>query len=704
MIEPTRDRALTPARAPRARKRSPSTTSSAAPAPSSRRSRGSGATRLFGRTVTYSPKVFIPLTELCRDRCGYCTFAKAPAHLAAPYLSIDEVLDARTRGRGGGLHRGALHPGRAPRAALRRRRGLARGARARLDGRVPRGGVRGACSKTTGLLPHANAGALSRDELAALRPVAASQGMMLESLRGDLDAHRLAPDKTPERRLATLEPLASSRSPLRPGVLIGIGEDRADRLERARAIAEVHGRHGHVQEVIVQNFLPKPRTAMADWPPRPARRAPLDDRRGPARPSRRRPRAGAAEPRRRPDLDLEAGADDLGGISPVTLDHVNPERAWPQLDSLRRSSTATTTPSRPRLTVYPSRGDPGAVARPRAAPAGPPAVRRRGLRARRRLGLGRHRAASPRRGARTAPAARGAVAEVLAGVALGHELGEDELVTLFSARGATSAAVCEAADELAPRGRRRRRHLRRQPQHQLHQRLHVQVPLLRLLQGPPLAEPARRPLPARPRRGRASRRRGRGAWLHRGLPPRRHPSVLRRRLLPRRAARRARGLRVDPHPRLQRARGPRGCAPLGRSRSRYLVPEGRGAEDAAGHRRRDPRRRGPARCCAPTRSDRAVARGARDRAPRGAALERDDHVRRCRATALLGAAPVVTRELQRRTGGFTEFVPLPFVHMATPIYLRAWRARGRPSERRCSCTPSGGSATPVPSTTSRSPG
>ena len=126
--------------------------------------------------------------------------------------------------------------------------------------------------ESTSLLPHANAGALSADELAVLRRVSASQGMMLESLRADLEAHRLAPDKTPERRLATLEAAGELSIPFTTGVLIGIGEERIDRLVALAAIAAAHERHGHVQEVIVQNFLPKPRTAMARWPA-----APLDE-------------------------------------------------------------------------------------------------------------------------------------------------------------------------------------------------------------------------------------------------------------------------------------------------------------------------------------------------------------------------------------------------------------------------------------------
>ena len=181
--------------------------------------------------------------------------------------------------------------------------------------------VAGRVLEETGLLPHANAGAISRDELARLRTVAPSQGMMVESLRPDLAAHRGAPDKTPERRLATLEWAGELAIPFTTGILVGIGESEADRVEALEAIADVHRRHGHVQEVIVQNFLPKPGTAMRADAALPAGGPPAGDRAGPAGAARRRARPGAAEPVRRPtssgDL-LDAGIDDWGGVSPVT--------------------------------------------------------------------------------------------------------------------------------------------------------------------------------------------------------------------------------------------------------------------------------------------------------------------------------------------------------------------------------------------------
>src|SRR5690606_31789922 len=183
----------------------------------------------------------------------------------------------------------------------------------------------------TGLLPHANAGALGADDLARLRTVSPSQGMMVESLNGDLDAHRGAPDKEPARRLATLHAAGELSIPFTTGILVGIGESRQDRIDALVAIAEAHRRHGHVQEVIVQNFLPKPGTAMHASPP-----CPPDEYLDAIALARLilPPDVHLQAP---PNLSddfgvlLDAGIDDWGGVSPVTADHVNPERPWPDL-------------------------------------------------------------------------------------------------------------------------------------------------------------------------------------------------------------------------------------------------------------------------------------------------------------------------------------------------------------------------------------
>ena len=192
----------------------------------------------------------------------------------------------------------------------------------------------------TGLLPHANAGALTGEDLARLRAVSASQGMMIESVNPDLAAHRSAPDKVPARRLATLEAAGGLAIPFTTGLLVGIGESRADRVDTLEAIAASHARHGHVQEVIVQNFLPKAGHVHAPPPAVPDRRVPVDHRRRPPGPPDRHPLQ--APPNLSDDLGplMTAGIDDWGGVSPVTADHVNPERAWPALGILRAATEA----------------------------------------------------------------------------------------------------------------------------------------------------------------------------------------------------------------------------------------------------------------------------------------------------------------------------------------------------------------------------
>ncbi|MGP0029296.1 MAG: 5-amino-6-(D-ribitylamino)uracil--L-tyrosine 4-hydroxyphenyl transferase CofH [Acidimicrobiales bacterium] len=404
----------------------------------------------YGRRVTYSPKVFIPLTMLCRDRCGYCTFAKAPARLASPYLTPDEVLAIARAGQEAGCHEALFTLGERPELRYP-------AARSWLDDHGFSSTVdylAHACRlvvEETGLLPHANAGALYPDELEALRPVSASQGMMVESLAGHLEAHRSAPDKEPARRLATLDAAGALHIPFTTGILVGIGDDRAGQLAALRAIAASHARFGHVQEVIVQNFLPKPGTSMARAQPCPP--ADLHWAIAMARLVLPPEVHVQAPPNLSDDLAplLHAGIDDWGGVSPVTADHVNPERAWPALEILREATEAAGHVLAARLTVYPSFAhdpatwlDPdlrfpvldvadaeglardaqwcsgGVVAPPRLVGPGGWGATRRG----------------------------GPVAEVLDGVALGHELGVDEIVTLFSARGPEVPMVAEVADDL----------------------------------------------------------------------------------------------------------------------------------------------------------------------------------------------------------------------------------------------------------------
>src|SRR5919106_2081837 len=316
-----------------------------------------------GTRVTWSPKVFIPLTKLCRDRCGYCTFAQPPARLDAPYLTPEQVLAIARAGAAAGCHEALFTLGERP----EERYPVAREALAALGHASTVDYLAEACRlvlEETGLLPHANAGALLPAELAALRRVSASQGMMLESLSERLHQpggpHARCQTKLPARRLATLEAAGELAIPFTTGILVGIGETAADRLDALLAIADAHRRHGHVQEVIVQNFRPKPGTAMAAAP-EPA----LDDYLWTIAAARilLDPRIHLQAP---PNLTedfgvlLEAGIDDWGGVSPVTADHVNPEAPRPATDRLRQGTGAAGMTLAPRLTVYPEyAADPG---------------------------------------------------------------------------------------------------------------------------------------------------------------------------------------------------------------------------------------------------------------------------------------------------------------------------------------------------------
>ena len=428
-----------------------------------------------GTRVTYSPKVFIPLTKLCRDRCGYCTFAQPPARLDSPYMTPEQVLDIARAGARQGCHEALFTLGERPELRYPAARDWLdrHGHASTVDYVVAMARL---VTEETGLLAHANTGAMTADELAALRAVAPSQGMMVESLRADLQAHRGAPDKAPERRLATLEAAGELRIPYTTGILVGIGEDRADRIEALEAIAESHRRWGHVQEVIVQNFLPKPGTAMHGWPECP--RADHLDAISLARVILPPEVHVQAPPNLAADLGelLRAGIDDWGGVSPVTADHVNPERPWPALDSLREATEAAGHVLAPRLTVHPSyardadrwidsglhfavvdRSDAEGLARDDPGSQFPERTMER---ARAGDGADVELVGEPSTqwysGAGTDPtvlvpgraSARGPVGEVLQGVADGSEVGFDEIVALFGARGSEVAAVAAAADDL----------------------------------------------------------------------------------------------------------------------------------------------------------------------------------------------------------------------------------------------------------------
>jgi FO synthase len=304
-------------------------------------------------TVTYSRKVFIPLTRLCRDRCHYCTFATTPNRLPAPYLSPDEVLDIARAGAAKGCKEALFTLGDQPEDRWPQ-------AREWLDelgfdstlGYVRAMAIR--VLEETGLLPHLNPGVMTWEDLQRLKPVAPSMGLMLETT-ADIPAHRGSPDKVPAVRLRTIEDAGRSNIAFTTGVLVGIGETLTDRVESLFALRALSKQYGHIQEVIVQNFRAKPDTAMRH-------KDDLDLDEYIATVAVARLILGSQVRIQAPpnlvDLDecrrlLGAGIDDWGGVSPVTPDHVNPERPWPQLDDLAKISSESGYELTERLTAHP---------------------------------------------------------------------------------------------------------------------------------------------------------------------------------------------------------------------------------------------------------------------------------------------------------------------------------------------------------------
>ena len=308
--------------------------------------------------ITYSRKVFIPLTRLCRDRCGYCTFVTVPGRLDSPYLSPDEVLAIARQGAALGCKEALFTLGDRPEDRWRQARDWldARGYDDTLS--YVRAMAIGVLEET-GLLPHLNPGVLTWQDFARLKPVAPSMGMMLETTATRLftdqgGPHYGSPDKDPAVRLRVLEDAGRSAVPFTTGILIGIGETLAERADSIFAIRRVAQEYGGIQEVIVQNFRAKPDTKMRAMPD-----AELDDLAATIAVARLvlGPSARIQAP---PNLIgdayqliLAAGIDDWGGVSPLTPDHVNPERPWPQIDELARRTEAAGMALRERLTIYP---------------------------------------------------------------------------------------------------------------------------------------------------------------------------------------------------------------------------------------------------------------------------------------------------------------------------------------------------------------
>ena len=396
----------------------------------------------IGTLVTYSPKVFVPLTTLCRDVCGYCTFARPPRRGERAYLTEDEVLAIARAGVEAGCTEALFTLGDRPEARYRvaREELAALGCETTLD-------YLGRCARRvleeTGLLPHLNPGVMTRDELAALRPVAASMGIMLETTAERLAArggpHWASPDKEPARRLETIRLAGELSIPFTSGILVGIGETRAERIDALLALRSLAEEHGHLREVIVQNFRAKTGTRMSDHPD-----ATMEEHLWSIAVARIVLGPGVhvqAPPNLAYDdfpLLLDAGIDDWGGVSPVTVDHVNPEAPWPEVELLREACRSRGLELAPRLPLYPEH----VADLDRWADAGvAPAI----LRAADAQGLARE--------DRWAPGEPVSVPFVVgrdpAPVGLvGDELGEEELVRLFATRGRERERVFAAADAL----------------------------------------------------------------------------------------------------------------------------------------------------------------------------------------------------------------------------------------------------------------
>jgi FO synthase len=311
----------------------------------------------FGESISYSRKVFIPLTKLCRNVCHYCTFAQSPKVSQPAFLTLDEVLAIARAGLRAGCREALFTLGDKPEL----RYAAAKSALAEMGFSTTLSYLQAAAAvvlKETGLLPHLNPGVLDETDLRTLRTVSASQGLMLESISQRLcekgGAHFGSPDKAPGVRLETLDAAGRARVPFTTGLLIGIGETREERIQALLAIRDAHHRHGHVQEVIIQNFKAKPATRMAK-----ALEPSLDDHLWTIAAARLLLPSDISL-QAPPNLQIEdlqalarAGINDWGGVSPVTPDHVNPEAPWPNLKILEAATRQAGRALVQRVTVYP---------------------------------------------------------------------------------------------------------------------------------------------------------------------------------------------------------------------------------------------------------------------------------------------------------------------------------------------------------------
>jgi FO synthase len=413
----------------------------------------------FGTTVGYSRKVFIPLTQLCRDVCHYCTFAKAPRRLAAPYLSADQVRGIVRAGMQAGCKEALFTLGDQPEARYAAARAALRqlGAASTLEylERMAR-----LVLDESGLLPHLNPGVMDRAALSRLRPVSASMGLMLESASERLcrrgGPHFGSPDKAPALRLATLRAAGELGIAMTSGLLIGIGETRRERLESLLALRAIHDEFGNLQELIIQNFRAKHGTKMA-LAPEPG----IEEQLWTVAAARLIFGARMslqAPPNLQPDglSDLlESGVNDWGGISPVTPDHVNPEAPWPHLQDLARATAAAGRELVERLALVPAFAqecgrwtDPAIGTRVRRLCDARGHARSDAWYCGSGAAIPQLRGAAERHGAF---ARDSRLAHILEAAANGEELTEADVVQLFAVEGDQLVAVMSAADALRAR-------------------------------------------------------------------------------------------------------------------------------------------------------------------------------------------------------------------------------------------------------------
>lgn len=414
--------------------------------------------RGFRNVVTYSRKVFIPLTHLCRDVCHYCTFARTPKKITTPYMAIDDVIEIVSKAQAMGCKEALFTLGEKPELRYK----AAREALVELGCKTTLEYVAMVAErvfKETGVLPHINAGCMDAEELAMLRPVSASMGIMLESFSQRLCQkgmpHFGSPDKDPELRLQTMRLAGEASVPFTSGILIGIGETRLERIESLLALRAVHQQYGNIQEIIIQNFRAKEGTKMAQAP-----EPDLDDLLWTIAVARLifgAEMSIQAPPNLSPGvlpLLVAAGINDWGGVSPVTPDYVNPEAPWPHVERLARETAAAGKLLQQRLTIYP------AFAR-KVGRWLDPALRTSVLQMIDAEGFPRTDDWIPGQSEEVPQALLDPCTENISGHTIdarltdivaragrGEELSEGDIVRLFQARGAEFSYVCQQADAL----------------------------------------------------------------------------------------------------------------------------------------------------------------------------------------------------------------------------------------------------------------